>query len=975
MGLPWHHIQGQVGQPCIAKDNADLRCIVLSSLVSKNIQEVKASLFAAGCFCELANHDFAAVHLEMLVNLMSHETPTAIRLAAGRAFAQLWFSILLADRAYKRGVKLMLDYLPEEEFSKLMLISLSKIASKWTSLIPVQVELLISLISQEMRASCLQATAIKCLDFILCHVVIFPESTTHSVLKFFGVLNESKLSPDLQCVALNIFYKVFLYNLHRIPHVEAMTIFSRFLVCVQLILESSVIMISERLLAIHILGDVSVKLLERMEGEASSDQISSTVASKIISFSMDRLSLMVKTNEYILLQPNDVVDQEIKCLFSLLLDLFEKKQELGVLLLDKMCLFISGLVNAWNEVTKKLNIDDNSIDPPRPEENSNSAALERIMICASKVIRNCFFQNQENWSSTSEVIGTIKILVKHVCGCRSLHIHIHVIYDLLLHSCLKYSLLCRIMNSTENICPSPHEYEHSTPEYVRVILGRRKEHWLCYKLGKYAVCQGAWITATLIFEQLSTTVQSKACHSWLESLTCLSRTEREFQSLVNFDLTQITTCGKSSYIEAILGACNDLRSSVCRLGGGDSSTSGPAFCFQRWFLTLRVKVVEAVLDSIKLLISTYSSSGTSYSLQNPFVQVSVRMKSLSQEFDLFATSFIGIDRESRTVVSSLSQSCSLLAFTTAFLNCLMANFSEGIISDQVVDEQIFAMLSHDLFGRLLLHMDNETRKILLSKLTPNTVFLPQLRNPSSNYSGGCEVAKLCRYAVRVILELQNELLTDGKSPDGDDLKEINKSRFLSEASKRLFNVLSLWIRITCWTPKHFFQLRPCVGSELFLIGEDGEKSDGLSVSSGIVLHLNLCLQLSNWPCKMSNLYCVLHCGPASFQKSSHGRNNKEHKKYLGSQNEIDNMVYLNRKLMRYTRGSIDDDDTRGGSFSFVCFEVNKKKWQGFSTCLLDTSAFPVGSYEIRWHSCCIDKEGSYWSFIPVHGTSFALTIK
>ncbi|CAH9100281.1 unnamed protein product [Cuscuta europaea] len=864
----------------------------------------------------------------------------------------------------------MLDYLPEDEFSKLMLISLSKIASKWTSLIPVQVELLISLISQEMRASCLQATAIKCLDFILCRVVIFPQSTTHSVLKFFEVLNESKLSPDLRCVALNIFYKVFLYNLHKISHVEAMTIFPKFLVSVQLISESSVSMISERLLAIHILGDVSVKLLERMEEEASSDQISSTVASKIISFSMDRLSLMVMTNKYILLQPNGVVDQEIKCLFSLLLDLFEKKQELGAVLLDKICLFITGLVNAWNEVTRKPNIEDNSIDPSRSEENSNPTALESIMICASKVIRNCFFQNQEKLSSTSEVIGTIKVLVNHVCGCRSLHIHIHVIYNLLLHSCLKYSLLCKFMNSTENFCPSPHEYEHSTSEYLRVILGR-KEHWLCYKLGKFAVCRGAWVTATLIFEQLSTTVQSEACHSWLESLTCLSRTEREFQSLVNFDLTQITTCGKSSSIEAILGACNDLRSSVCRLGGGDNSTSGPAFCFQRWFLTLRVKVVEAVVDSIKLLISTYSSSATSYSLENPFGQVSERMKSLSQEFDLFATSFIGIDRESRTIVSSLSQSCSLLAFATAFLNCLMTNYSEGIISAQVVDEQFFAMLSHDW----LWHMDNETRKILLSKLTLNTFFLPQLRNQSSNYSGGCEVAKLCRYAVRVILKLQNELVTDSRSLDGDDLEEINKSRFLSEASKRLFSVLSLWIQITCWTPKHFFHLRPYVGSELFLIGEDGEKSDGLSVSSGFVLHLNLCLQLSNNPCKISKLYCVLHSRPTSFQKCSHGRNNKEHTKYLGSQNEIDNMVYLNIMLMKYTRGSIDDDDTRGGSFSFVCLEVNKKKCQGFSTCVLDTSAFPVGSYEIRWHSCCIDNEGSYWSFIPVHGTSFAFTVK
>nr|GMD37587.1 uncharacterized protein LOC109162867 isoform X1 [Ipomoea batatas] len=972
-----------------AKENADIQYIILSSLVSNNILEVKASLFAAGCFCELAD-DFAPVLLEMFENLMSPETSKTLRLAAGRAFAKMWFPILLADRAYKIGLKLMLES-PEEEFSKVMLISLSKISSKWTSLIPVQVDLLISFISKE-RASCLQATALKCLNFILSRGVFpFPESAD-TIQKFLNVLNESKFSPDLQCVALKILYKVLLYNLHKTPHVEVLNIFSRFIAIVQFISESPII--PERLLAIRVLADISDKLVGRAED--ASVQIGSTVATQVISFAMDRSTYLVMSNKDIH-QPNSMLEQEIKCLFGLLLNLFEKNQELGALILDKICIFIRDLVNMLNGITTKpivcKNID-NFIEPDQEnfmEIQAGQSVVVESMICARKVILNCF-QNQGNLNSVSpQVFDTVKLLVKHVCGCRSFHIYIRVIYNILLHSCMEYRCmwheLGKIMNSTRDfsLCygsvswDRSFEYETSAIEYVNIILGRN-ENWLSYKIGKYATCQGAWLTANLIFEQLRKIVQSEVCCSWLESLAQFSRMERQFQ-LFNFDLSEVTT-GKSSigcYIETTLGACNDLRSSVCRL---DASTSGLAFCFQRWFLTLRVKVIEAILDSIKLVIAYSSVQGGARnnecletSLMHSLGQVSYRMKSLVQEFDLFAASFIGIDGKSRIMISTLALSCSLLAFTTGF-TFLFANLhASEDISGQVVkplDGQLYAMLSHDLFGRLW-HIDNETSKKLwlLSKFlqTSGNTLLPQFRNQISN--SGCEaiaVAKLCRYAVTIIHNLQNEVT-------GSHDHNI-KSRILSDTSKLLFNVLSLWIRIPFRAPKHFFQLRPCVGSELFLMGEDGEKLDSLFVTSGFLLRVNLCLQLKNLssslPVGFSKFYCVLHSRP-SYRISNRNREDKQ-RKPLSSQEEVDNLIYLNRKLLEHTSGSSDCssmhsiDKTTGvlAADSFVCFEPNEKA-QGFSTCLLDVSSFPVGCYEIKWHSCGVDNEGSYWSFIPLNG--------
>lgn len=160
------------------------------------------------------------------------------------------------------------------------------------------------------------------------------------------------------------------------------------------------------------------------------------------------------------------------------------------------------------------------------------------------------------------------------------------------------------------------------------------------------------------------------------------------------------------------------------------------------------------------------------------------------------------------------------------------------------------------------------------------------------------------------------------------------------------------------------------------MGEDGEKLDSLFVTSGFLLRVNLCLQLKNLssslPVGFSKFYCVLHSRP-SYRISNRNREDKQ-RKPLSSQEEVDNIIYLNRKLLEHTSGSSDCssmhsiDKTTGvlAADSFVCFEPNEKA-QGFSTCLLDVSSFPVGCYEIKWHSCGVDNEGSYWSFIPLNG--------
>lgn len=63
--------------------------------------QVKASLFAAGCFCEISD-DFACVALEMLVNMVtSSEITLPVKLDAARVFTKFRCSYSVANTAYK----------------------------------------------------------------------------------------------------------------------------------------------------------------------------------------------------------------------------------------------------------------------------------------------------------------------------------------------------------------------------------------------------------------------------------------------------------------------------------------------------------------------------------------------------------------------------------------------------------------------------------------------------------------------------------------------------------------------------------------------------------------------------------------------------------------------------------------------------------------------------------------------------------
>ncbi|CAJ2664987.1 unnamed protein product [Trifolium pratense] len=147
-----------------ANANAQIRYLILSSLVSPHDNQVRASLFAAGCFCEISV-DFACITLEMLFNMMnSPAVSLPIKLAAAQVFAKFKCSYSVAKKAYKIGLELISNS-SNEDILVIMLFSLSKLASVCTLLTSNHVDFLVSFLERQLTSH-VHETALRCIHFL-----------------------------------------------------------------------------------------------------------------------------------------------------------------------------------------------------------------------------------------------------------------------------------------------------------------------------------------------------------------------------------------------------------------------------------------------------------------------------------------------------------------------------------------------------------------------------------------------------------------------------------------------------------------------------------------------------------------------------------------------------------------------------------------------------------------------------------------
>ena len=172
--------------------------------------------------------------------------------------------------------------------------------------------------------------------------------------------------------------------------------------------------------------------------------------------------------------------------------------------------------------------------------------------------------------------------------------------------------------------------------------------------------------------------------------------------------------------------------------------------------------------------------------------------------------------------------------------------------------------------------------------------------------------------------------------------------------------------------------RPCLGAELYMFDSNPVNEKGMSIEPGFLLSLTLCMKwkrvLERSTIRAMKLYCIL---ATSLETCLDGEGTRSKQFDLFRTAE---MVELNSKLLQYVKSDLrkarnEKKNSHCGMdmvIAFACFEPTDRG-QGFSGCLMDVSSFPEGSYQIKWHACCVDENGSYFSLLPLNdGSKFSV---
>ncbi|KAK9100187.1 hypothetical protein Scep_023617 [Stephania cephalantha] len=994
----------------IAKDNADIRYMILSSFGSCHVLEVKASFFAAGCFSELSD-DFASILLEALINIISSsKTSSTIKLAGARAFAKLNSSSILIGRAYKTGRKLV-ENCSEEKFLIELLIALSKLASKSICLIHEQVGLLLSFIT-EKHALCVHVVVFQCLSFLLAGGICCFSVDVDIIKRLFHAIH-TNFPAMTQNGALQILCKVFKPMQCGLSHMEE----SEWLELVSNVEKAAKSSNkSTRFLALKLLVDISCN--NRMSTEAGHyGDGSEPLSSHILMLLGNQIAELVKT-AVTYCEAWSKVMEECRSLLKLVLHVVEEYPTVGVVALN----IIFHSIRTFTEYCKEAIGARNQGSPPvqvvvTNEGETLSCFAVKLASCIYWFLEHCIKTLDEANGITDQVLEVMKLLVEVINQSNAFNYDVCVRYSLLL---LSWGMWICSKNENSEIHIRNHywiEHQRLSLSFAEKMTGDQN-NWAAYAAGKSAACQGGWFAAAFTFRKLMDKVQSDVCHYWLKSLALLARSEcailllfpeqsREVLNMLQISDMEAKFPLASSAIgqhdswsfnsivisENLNKACNDVRSAADMLAPAAASTTDKTFVFQRWFLTLRGKVLETVSDMHKLLSSynlrrenhgcnnVQAGGNTMVSNREPdehyhsllyfLSRILLQLRALVRKYDLLACSFFGMDKGSFKIIARLALHYSLLAFCTGFvLYCPSQHTHKQSEYSNMgkVDEFLLSMLFHDLAERLR-HIDDEIstnlRHGLLLFGKPNSCF--HVPHRALLDKAGCkekETLDVCRFAVSGVLSIH----------EGEKKLSVEEIplHFYKIRLQLLSNVLEKWIGISVQVPKYFFEVRPCVGAELFVF-DSNSRSDEPSIFSGFHLSLKLCLQLKNAPqITVRRLYCILASKP-SYQAVKHIAEVKEQVGSTFQACEDDDAVDLNEKLLtkvtmnaditsrKHARSSTDD----GSVWSCVEFEPNERM-QGFSTCLLDVSAFPVGSYKIKWLGGCIDSKGSYWTLLPLN---------
>ena len=407
------------------------------------------------------------------------------------------------------------------------------------------------------------------------------------------------------------------------------------------------------------------------------------------------------------------------------------------------------------------------------------------------------------------------------------------------------------------------------------------EVWIAYKVAAEAAAYGFWPPACTLFEALVKKVHSEGCYFWLLGLSHVANAEvilsfsdnnkehlrspgrevpasaagdaeRLFTSKsgmamdVDTDYTDSTvleqkgqgdnlafTFGKaaSRAIPLLLQVGNVLAAGVC---------SDRTFEFQRWLISIRLRMVQSVADLLQILRLVLSS----YSLPNstkPAVDINMdcpipafesrddeapigavlddiydrqilstfssakerasgictQLMHLSKELDLLGLSFLGLDQESLECLREAAVSCSLLAFCTDAVFSVVLPSSDNLKEHSIV-QNLYLRLKHvnGFQGFDLFHswagVKDEMEGPLVGVCYSNSA-----------------VVGVCDWAIKIINKLERDTSVLKQQSSFQDIRV--------EALNFLQLLIGECLQLPCPIPRYFFCTRYSLPAPLFYV--------------------------------------------------------------------------------------------------------------------------------------------------------------
>ncbi|KAK3160083.1 hypothetical protein QOZ80_1BG0054990 [Eleusine coracana subsp. coracana] len=667
------------------------------------------------------------------------------------------------------------------------------------------------------------------------------------------------------------------------------------------------------------------------------------------------------------------------------------------------------LLAATNEASLyQTDVSKSKLDSTALNGKRNEPVMHDLILCILKCANACHDMLCKRSGGMCSLHACIKDLIRCVHQHASQYWSTYETFHMIMCACIAQNTFkCR--NSDQEPVDSKEEPDIflTPPAWIAQelcalrmtkMLIKKQKYWEAYRSSMYCCCTGLWFTASFVFRKLADAFEPSSFSFWYKSLLLFSAGELEMKLLLfpsatiklvgelktESDLSEDLYCAETDADSSLSGSqeLHDHRAKITGICGriilaNDALASNVSsdwdFFFQRWFISLRSSFLEVLTDVLGILSAHSSAYETREGkltvpreLLNDQVLAlaycSLRLGDLAKSYDLLAASHMDMDHHSFNSIARLAFMCSVLAFCTAYSVDLSKMYCH-VESCKFPKRFSHASVLQDLQGRV----DGSDRHIIsqLRHFMSTSFGEPDCLQSCTRMTCSGHLEKdlysLCRFTVASLLRV----LVDAKAKEttnGDDFLSA-----LHGGLQFLSRTFLKFMELPFVVPKYFFGVRPCLGAELYMFDSNPVNRSGMSIEPGFQLSLTLCMKwkrvLDRTAIRFVKLYCILAASSESYLDASGTRS-----KQFEPQKTF-KMVELNTKLLHYIKNELGKGKNFHSSTdmvtAFACFEPTDSG-QGFSSCLLDVSSFPEGSYQIKWHVCCVCENGSYFSLLPLN---------